>query len=211
MPTGRCDLSLQVVERSFESNFPGVGDWRQERRQITLAHHAPLTENHDHRRRQPRRDGQGKCQRVVAPGITQYRYQHRGHGPGQRVVYTMLDLKTRGTDVRQFVRDLEAWVIDSLAEFGVTGERREGRVGIWVPGATEGSERKIAAIGIRVRHWVTFHGIAINVNPELEHFSGIVPCGISDYGVTSLTDLGIDCSMEDVDTVLKSTFLKKFS
>ena len=137
--------------------------------------------------------------------------QYTYHGPGQRVVYTMLDLKTRGADVRQFVRDLEAWVIDSLAEFGVTGERREGRVGIWVPGATEGSERKIAAIGIRVRHWVTFHGIAINVNPELEHFSGIVPCGISDYGVTSLTDLGIDCSMEDVDIVLKSTFLKKFS
>jgi len=136
--------------------------------------------------------------------------QYTYHGPGQRVVYTMLDLKKRGGDVRQFVRDLESWVIDSLAEFGVTGERREGRVGIWVD-LDNGEEKKIAAIGIRVRHWITFHGIAINVNPELEHFSGIVPCGIAEHGVTSLHDLGIDCSMAEVDAVLKATFIQNFT
>jgi lipoyl(octanoyl) transferase len=131
------------------------------------------------------------------------------HGPGQRVVYTMLDLKKRGADVRQFVRNLEGWVIDTLAEFGVTGERREGRVGIWVE--DQGTEKKIAAIGIRIRHWITFHGISLNVNPELNHFSGIVPCGISEYGVTSLNDLGIDCSMADVDAALRSCFNKKYT
>ena len=108
------------------------------------------------------------------------------------------------------MRDLEAWVIDSLAEFGVSGERREGRVGIWVD-LENGQEKKIAAIGIRVRHWITFHGIAINVNPELEHFSGIVPCGIAEHGVTSLHDLGIDCTMADVDAILKATFIQKFT
>ena len=136
--------------------------------------------------------------------------QYTYHGPGQRVVYTMLDLKKRGGDVRQFVRDLESWVIDSLAEFGVTGERREGRVGISVD-LDNGEEKKIAAIGIRDRHWITFHGIAINVNPELEHFSGIVPCGIAEHGVTSLHDLGIDCSMAEVDAVLKATFIQNFT
>ena len=136
--------------------------------------------------------------------------QYTYHGPGQRVVYTMLDLKNRGSDVRKFVRDLEAWVIDSLAEFGVSGERREDRVGIWVD-LENGREKKIAAIGIRVRHWITFHGIAINVNPELEHFSGIVPCGIAEHGVTSLHDLGIDCTMADVDAILKATFIQKFT
>lgn len=135
--------------------------------------------------------------------------QYTYHGPGQRIVYTMLDLKKRGGDVRQFVRDLESWVIDSLAQFGVTGERREGRVGIWVE-LDNGQEKKIAAIGIRVRHWITFHGIAINVNPELEHFSGIVPCGIAEHGVTSLHDLGIECTMNDVDAVLKTAFIHKF-
>ena len=136
--------------------------------------------------------------------------QYTYHGPGQRVVYTMLDLKNRESDVRKFVRDLEAWVIDSLAEFGVSGERREDRVGIWVD-LENGREKKIAAIGIRVRHWITFHGIAINVNPELEHFSGIVPCGIAEHGVTSLLDLGIDCTMADVDAILKATFIQKFT
>tara|TARA_B100000959_G_scaffold272882_1_gene322754 strand:- start:187 stop:855 length:669 start_codon:yes stop_codon:yes gene_type:complete len=136
--------------------------------------------------------------------------QYTYHGPGQRVVYTMLDLKNRESDVRKFVRDLEAWVIDSLAEFGVSGERREDRVGIWVD-LENGREKKIAAIGIRVRHWITFHGIAINVNPELEHFSGIVPCGIAEHGVTSLHDLGIDCTMADVDAILKATFIQKFT
>jgi len=130
------------------------------------------------------------------------------HGPGQRIVYTMLNLKKRGPDVRQFVRNLEAWVIDTLAEFGINGERREGRVGIWVQ--DNEAEKKIAAIGIRIRHWITFHGISINVDPDLEHYSGIVPCGISKYGVTSLNELGIDCSMADIDAVLKACFMKKF-
>ena len=134
--------------------------------------------------------------------------QYTYHGPGQRVVYIMLNLKKRGADVREFVNNLEGVVIDTLAELGVTGERRKGRVGIWVK--NNKNEKKIAAIGIRIRHWITFHGISINVNPDLEHFSGIVPCGISDYGVTSLSDLNIDCSMLGVDNILKKHFLRRF-
>lgn len=130
------------------------------------------------------------------------------HGPGQRIAYTLLDLKQRGSDVRLFVQNLEAWIIDTLAEFGVKGERREGRIGIWV--TNSGTEKKIAAIGIRIRHWITFHGIAINVNPNLEHFSGIVPCGNMDYGITSLNDLKINCSMKDVDEVLRNKFFQRF-
>lgn len=131
------------------------------------------------------------------------------HGPGQRVGYVMLDLKPRGQDIRRFVHDLESWVIATLAAFGVTGERREGRVGVWVV-RDDGREDKIAAIGVRVRRWVSFHGISINVNPDLDHFSGIVPCGIQEHGVTSLTDLGIDASMAEVDAVLKQAFLTIF-
>jgi len=131
------------------------------------------------------------------------------HGPGQRVVYVMLDLKRRGPDVRRFVQDLEAWIIRALASFAVTGERREGRVGIWVERKDPllGSrEDKIAAIGVRVRRWVTYHGIAINVEPELEHFSGIVPCGISEHGVTSLVDLGLPVGLADLDAALRASF-----
>ena len=130
------------------------------------------------------------------------------HGPGQRVVYVMLDLERRGRDIRAYVRALEGWVIATLATFGITGERREGRVGIWV--AHDGVEEKIAAIGVRVRHWVTLHGIAINVDPDLSHFDGIVPCGISDRGVTSLRALGSDAEMEDVDAALATTFADAF-
>lgn len=131
------------------------------------------------------------------------------HGPGQRVGYVMLDLKPRGQDIRRFVHDLESWVIATLAAFGVSGERREGRVGVWVV-RDDGREDKIAAIGVRVRRWVSFHGISINVNPDLDHFSGIVPCGIQEHGVTSLADLGIDASMAEVDAVLKQAFLTIF-
>ena len=131
------------------------------------------------------------------------------HGPGQRVGYVMLDLKQRGQDLRRFVHDLESWVIATLAAFGVTGERREGRVGVWVV-RDDGREDKIAAIGVRVRRWVSFHGISINVAPDLEHFSGIVPCGIPEHGVTSLADLGINASMAEVDAVLKQAFLTIF-
>ena len=132
--------------------------------------------------------------------------QYTYHGPGQRVAYVILDLKRRNQqDVRAYVHRLEQWVIDTLGVFGVIGERREGRVGIWVDQG-DGKESKIGAIGVRIRKWVTYHGIAINVNPDLEHFSGIVPCGLSQYGVTSLHDLGVNVSMEEVDVVLQERF-----
>ena len=139
------------------------------------------------------------------------------HGPGQRVAYAMLDLNRREKDVRKYVNKLEEWIIRTLAEFNGIGERRKGRVGVWVerqdhPPLPDGSpaEDKIAAIGVRIRRWVTFHGISINVEPDLDHFSGIVPCGISDYGVTSLVDLGIPATMSDVDIALKKTFSQVF-
>jgi lipoyl(octanoyl) transferase len=132
------------------------------------------------------------------------------HGPGQRVAYVMLDLNRRGRDVRVFVQNLEAWVMAALAEFNVTGETREGRVGVWVkrPDKGEGYEDKIAAIGIRLRKWVSFHGISLNVEPDLSHFSGIVPCGIAEqkFGVTSLVDLGLPVTMDDADVALKKSF-----
>jgi lipoyl(octanoyl) transferase len=132
------------------------------------------------------------------------------HGPGQRIAYVMLDLTRRGGDVRAFVCNLEAWVIAALARFNVRGERRAGRVGIWVDlgthGGRPGTEAKIAAIGVRVRRWVTFHGLAVNVDPDLSHFAGIVPCGIADHGVTSLLDLGITATTADMDNALMATF-----
>jgi lipoyl(octanoyl) transferase len=131
--------------------------------------------------------------------------QYTYHGPGQRVAYVMLDLNARGQDVRAFVTGLETWIIATLAEFGVAGETRADRVGVWVP-RERGTEDKIAAIGIRVRRWVTFHGIAVNVAPELSHFSGIVPCGVSGHGVTSLADLGVAATMGDVDEALRRCF-----
>jgi lipoyl(octanoyl) transferase len=127
------------------------------------------------------------------------------HGPGQRVVYVMLDLKRRGPDVRRFVSDLEEWIIRALAAFSVDGERRDGRVGIWVA-RNKDREDKIAAIGVRVRRWVTYHGISINVEPDLDHFSGIVPCGISAHGVTSLVDLGLPVTLPDLDAALRAAF-----
>ncbi len=130
------------------------------------------------------------------------------HGPGQRVGYVMLDLKRRKPDVRAFVHDLEEWLIQTLAQFNVRGERREGRVGIWV--ARGAREDKIAAIGVRVRRWVTFHGVSLNVDPDLSHFSGIVPCGVREHGVTSLHDLGLPVSMADVDVAMKTAFDKVF-
>jgi lipoyl(octanoyl) transferase len=131
------------------------------------------------------------------------------HGPGQRVGYVMLDLRTRRPDVRAYVHDLEEWLIAALAEFGVKGERRQGRVGIWVDRGG-GREDKIAALGVRIKRWVTFHGVALNVNPDLTHFSGIVPCGVTGHGVTSLADLGITVPMAEVDLALKRAFGKIF-
>ncbi|MDH2325527.1 lipoyl(octanoyl) transferase LipB [Cereibacter sp. SYSU M97828] len=143
--------------------------------------------------------------------------QYTYHGPGQRVAYVMLDVGARGRDVRQFVCALENWVIDTLAEFGVRGERRTGRVGVWVTRPDkapniDGSVRedKIAAIGVKLRRWVSFHGISINVEPDLSHFDGIVPCGIREHGVTSLVDLGLPVTMADVDAALIATFPKHF-
>ncbi len=128
------------------------------------------------------------------------------HGPGQRVAYVMLNLKNRQQepDLKKYIWQLEEWVIRTLAQLGVTGERRAGRVGTWV--VTGETEAKIAAIGVRVRHWVTYHGVAINVAPDLGHFTGIVPCGIHDYGVTSLAALGVQATMADVDAALKNMF-----
>lgn len=137
--------------------------------------------------------------------------QYTYHGPGQRVAYVMLDLNHRARDLRAYVCDLEQWVISALARFDITGERRSGRVGIWVDRG-DSREDKIAAIGVRVRKWVTYHGISINVSPDLSHFEGIVPCGIGDsnLGVTSLDDLGVTATMGDVDRALRETFGEVF-
>ena len=133
------------------------------------------------------------------------------HGPGQRVAYLMLDLRARGRDVRCLVQGLEGWIIDTLAAFNITGELRDGRIGVWVPQpGRPGGESKIAAIGVRVSKWVTSHGIALNVAPDLGHFAGIIPCGIADRGVTSLEDLGQIVALPEVDTVLRSAFERRF-
>ncbi len=131
------------------------------------------------------------------------------HGPGQRVVYLVLDLNKRGKDVRAYVRNLEEWIIQTLRQFDVECGRREGRVGLWVPNS-ESTDDKIAAIGVRIKKWVTLHGIAINVNPDLSYYDGIVPCGISTHGVTSLHSLGLQTSLQDLDKALKATFDQVF-
>ena len=132
------------------------------------------------------------------------------HGPGQRIAYVMLDLKKRGgaPDIKKYVCDLQDWVIGALAEFDIHGVCRDGRIGIWVN--TPKGEKKIAAIGVRVRHWITLHGVSINVNPDLSHYDGIVPCGISEFGVTSFEDLGVKATMKDLDAELKKSFAKIF-
>ena len=143
--------------------------------------------------------------------------QYTYHGPGQRVVYVMLDVGARGKDVRRFVAQMEAWVIGALERFNVKGEIREGRVGVWVVRPEKGrgpdgapAEDKIAAIGVRLKKWVSMHGLSINVEPDLSHFGGIVPCGITDHGVTSFVDLGLPVTMEDVDVALRATFSEVF-
>lgn len=138
--------------------------------------------------------------------------QYTYHGPGQRVAYVMLDLNRRGKDVRGFVHGLEDWIIGALDRFGVQAGMREGRVGVWVErkGAGWSREDKIAAIGVKVRKWVSFHGISLNVEPDLDHFGGIVPCGITEHGVTSLVDLGVLATMDEADDALKSSFRRVF-
>ena len=143
--------------------------------------------------------------------------QYTYHGPGQRVAYVMLDIAARGRDVRAFVREVEGWVIEALASFNVTGETRCDRVGVWVarpdkPPLPDGTPRedKIAAIGLRLRRWVSFHGVSISVDPDLSHFDGIVPCGIRGHGVTSLVDLGLPVTMTDLDVALRQSFERRF-
>jgi lipoyl(octanoyl) transferase len=156
-----------------------------------------------------------KAPDLVDPGLFPVYHSGRGgqytyHGPGQRVGYVMLDLQRRGADLRRYVEWLEEWLIRTLALFNVTGERRAGRVGIWIaePG---GRESKIAAIGVRVRHWVTFHGVALNVDPDLTHYRGIIPCGVREHGVTSLAGQGITAAMPEVDAALRRAFAMVFS
>ncbi|XWN33917.1 MAG: lipoyl(octanoyl) transferase LipB [Devosia sp.] len=156
-----------------------------------------------------------RAEDLVAPGRFPVFKSGRGgqftyHGPGQRVAYAMLDLRRRGRDVRAYVEALEGWLIDTLAAFNVDGETREGRVGVWVRRPNDTFEDKIAAIGVRVRRWVAFHGISLNVSPDLSHFDGIVPCGVRGHGVTSLEALGRIVSMEEVDAVLNAAFVSRF-
>lgn len=138
--------------------------------------------------------------------------QYTYHGPGQRVAYVMLDLTRRGRDIRCLVKGLESWVIDTLAAYNIDGERRDGRIGVWIRRPDKGMlrEDKIAAVGVRVSKWVTFHGISLNIMPDLSHYDGIVPCGITDQGVTSFEDLGQLVSMPEVDSVLRTAFEKHF-
>lgn len=151
---------------------------------------------------------------LIEPGLFPVHRTGRGgqftyHGPGQRVAYVMLDLKARGGDVRAYVHDLEEWLIRALARFNVKGERRAGRIGIWIDEG--GCESKIAAIGVRIRHWVTLHGVSLNVDPDLKHYRGIVPCGVSEHGVTSLAALGITATMPEVDAALRAAFADVFT
>ena len=134
--------------------------------------------------------------------------QYTYHGPGQRVIYVMLDLKERGNDLRLFVRNLENWLIETLKPFGITGECRNERIGIWVN--TQEGEKKIASLGIRIRKWISYHGIAINLNPDLKNFNGIVPCGLSNYKMTSFEDLGVLVNKDELDNILKIYFPKYF-
>jgi len=154
---------------------------------------------------------------LLAPGDIPVFQTGRGgqftyHGPGQRVAYVMLDLDRRGRDVRRFVRGLEAWIVDALSVFNVDSGAREGRVGVWVERRNGGlvREDKIAAIGVKIRRWVSFHGISLNVEPDLSHFGGIVPCGIREHGVTSLVDLGRPVSMDEADAALRGAFERVF-
>ena len=159
-----------------------------------------------------------KPQALIAPRLPVYAAGRGGqftyHGPGQRVAYVMLDLTRRGPDVRRFVAGLEEWIIRTLARFGVTGEQRAGRIGVWVrrPEKGPGCEDKIAAIGVRIKHWITLHGIALNVDCDLSHYRGIIPCGISEprYGVTSLADLGRRATLREVDVALRDEFARVF-
>lgn len=202
--TGQVDYELAVAE--METRVASIAAGKAAER-IWLLEHPPLytagvsskdTDLLDAGRFPVHRSGRGG----------QFTY----HGPGQRVAYVMLDLNARGRDVRALVRGLEDWIIGALDEFGVPAGTREGRVGVWVERKGPGWSRedKIAAIGVKIRKWVSFHGISLNVEPDLDHFNGIVPCGISEHGVTSLVDLGVLATMDEADAALKSSFQRVF-
>ena len=201
MSSGATEYPLAL--ETMEARVAGIADGVPEL--IWLVEHPPLYTAGTSSRPDDLLDG-NRFPVFTAGQGGEYTY----HGPGQRVCYAMMDLNVRGRDIRQYVRDLEEWIIVTLAAFGVKGERREGRVGIWVDRSIEGDpivrEDKIAAIGVRVRKWVSFHGISINLNPDLSHYEGIVPCGISEFGVTSLKDLGVSISMAELDEALRRSF-----
>ena len=201
MSSGATEYPLAL--ETMEARVAGIADGVPEL--IWLVEHPPLYTAGTSSRPDDLLDG-NRFPVFTAGRGGEYTY----HGPGQRVCYAIMDLNVRGCDIRQYVRDLEEWNIVTLAAFGVIGERREGRVGIWVDRSTEGDpivrEDKIAAIGVRVRKWVSFHGISINLNPDLSHYEGIVPCGISEFGVTSLKDLGVSISMAELDEALSRSF-----
>jgi lipoyl(octanoyl) transferase len=203
---GLTEYENAVAEMEARADAIAAGEARE---RVWLVEHPPLYTSGTSGRDGDLRDPRFPVHRTGRGGQATY------HGPGQRVAYVMLDLKRRRQDVRAFVAALEAWIIATLAGFNVRGERREDRVGVWVARpdrprglSGQGAEDKIAAIGIRVRRWVTFHGIALNVEPDLSHFSGIVPCGVSasHLGVTSLVDLGLPVTMPEVDAVLRREF-----
>ncbi len=193
------DDAVREMERRAEAIRAGTAD-----EAIWLLEHPPLYTAGTSARPEDLIDARFPVYATKRGG--QYTY----HGPGQRVVYVMLDLDRRGRDIRKFVESLETWVIAALAEFNVTGVIRPGRVGVWVVREDRGTEDKIAAIGVRIRKWVSFHGISINVEPNLDHFAGIVPCGIKEFGVTSLVDLGLPVTLTDLDVALKRTFSEVF-
>lgn len=210
--THRGLLSYPVAVTVMEQHIAAIHHQEADDR-IWLVEHPPLYTA----------GSSAKPQDLIHPRFPVYETgrggQYTYHGPGQRVVYVMMDLKKRQKtpDIKLFVWQLEEWVIRTLAEFGIEGERRTGRVGIWVTkppvqnranhGANNGaSEYKIAAIGVRIRHWVSYHGFAINIDPDLDHFNGIIPCGLKDFGVTSLADLGVKAGMKDVDDILRQNF-----
>lgn len=201
---GRVDHPEAVAE--MEARVAAIAEGRAPER-VWLLEHPPLYTAGVSARDQDLLDaGRFPVHRTGRGG--QFTY----HGPGQRVAYVMLDLNARGRDVRAFVRGLEAWLIGALAEFGVEAGVREGRVGVWVERKGPGWSRedKIAAIGVKVRRWVSFHGVSLNVEPDLSHFGGIIPCGIAEHGVTSLLDLGVIAGLAEADSALRSSFVRVF-
>jgi lipoyl(octanoyl) transferase len=200
---GRVDHPDAVAE--MEARVAAIAEGRAPER-VWLLEHPPLYTAGVSAKDEDLLDARFPVHRTGRGG--QFTY----HGPGQRVAYVMLDLSARGRDVRAFVRGLEAWLIGALDRFGVEADVREGRVGVWVERKVPGWSRedKIAAIGVKVRKWVSFHGISLNVEPNLGHFGGIVPCGITEHGVTSLVDLGVPATMDEADAALKASFEQVF-